>query len=131
MFREIILNSISSFKSSKVIICSGFFSEGKRFKLSQEGNFANIIKNNNIDLITIGVYSKLWQYIYQNFINAVKKIVGVKFTAYLSRQKWHAKVFFLKKESNYLITIIGSSNMTSSAFGMKKVSLQIRLFWNN
>ncbi|MFH0874774.1 MAG: restriction endonuclease PLD domain-containing protein [archaeon] len=118
IFRQIILQSITSFKDVNITICSGFFSEGNKFKLSQQGNFANNIKANNIKLTTIGVYNKIWMYKYLNFVSVMKSIVGtVNYTAFTSKQKWHAKIYFLKKNSEYIITIIGSSNMTSWAFG--------------
>jgi hypothetical protein len=119
-FRDILIDSICTGQGNKAILCSGFFQEKQPniFSASLSTNLAISLKNNSIDITTIGVYNNLWKKQYvtfcQNLFNS-----GVKIDArYTSKFKWHAKIFILKKGNNPIFGIIGSSNMTSRSFGI-------------
>ena len=121
-FREIILSSLNSGTGNQAVLCSGFYQENwlrnTHYEVSTEGNFDQILLNNNIHLTTIGVYNWSWLQAYKNFRNNLRN-KGVNITARRARRfHWHAKVFILKKDDRPILGIVGSSNMTRSAFGL-------------
>lgn len=120
-FRDIILAVCGSGAGNEALICSGFFQELYKtttYRVSQEGNFAQCLANNNVAVTTVGVHNSSWIRPYKNFRNSLT-IAGVRTTAlFVSGLHWHAKVFIFKYNSAPLFGVIGSSNMTRNAFGV-------------
>lgn len=118
-FNDLLLKSIDSGEGDSAIICSGFFQENS-FSASNSTGLCCVLKRNKIKTTTIGVYNKLWQPQYKDFVNnliACGNVIQAKKT---KSNKWHAKIFILKKDNNPIFGIVGSSNMTSRAFGIWK-----------
>ena len=123
-FRELILACADLRASTpgvdyNAILCSGFFQEGEQsssFRASQYMEFASRLSISNTPLITIGAYS-FNNRSYRLFVDNVRA-AGVSLEARLvSRLPWHAKVFIYRQGDIPVLGIIGSSNMTSRAFG--------------
>ncbi len=118
-FQKFLLGAIDSNIADNAILCSGFFQENS-FSASFSSGLARSLLNNKIAITTIGVYNPIWkpQYIrFRDNLIACGVSVNAKLTA---SYKWHAKIFILKKGNNPIFGIIGSSNMTSRAFGICK-----------
>ncbi len=119
VFNELLLNSINLNIANNAILCSGFFQENS-FSASLTTGLASALYLNNIEITTIGVYNYLWRPQYVKFRDNLLSS-GVRVNAKISKScKWHAKIFILKKGGNPIFGIIGSSNMTSRAFGICK-----------
>lgn len=120
LFRDIMINMIESTGSGhSAILCSGFFQENFKsslYQASKEPNFIDALKK--LDRIkTVGIHNNAWLSSYKEFKNSLHKS-GVKISAYYkSGLKWHAKVFLLLRKDKPIFGIIGSSNITSTAFG--------------
>lgn len=115
-FRDIVIDSINSGAGNRVILCSGFFQEGGKYHASIERNLAEVLHNRSIEITTIGIHNHNWLQKYKNFRNSLL-YAGVNITAkYTSNLKWHAKIFNLKNNTNPILGIIGSSNITRPAF---------------
>lgn len=121
-FREVVLDSINTGTGNKVILCSGFYQENwfrnPSYEVSSEGSLDQILKNNNIELTTVGVHNAAWVQAYKNFRNNLRS-KGVNITSKISKSyHWHAKIFILKMDDKPILGIVGSSNMTKPAFGI-------------
>lgn len=115
-FRDILIDSINSGAGNRVILCSGFFQEGEKYQASIERSFAEVLQSRSIEITTIGIHNYNWLQKYKNFRNSLLS-AGVNVTAkYTSNLKWHAKIFILKNNTNPVLGIIGSSNITRPAF---------------
>lgn len=115
-FRDILIDSINSGAGNRVILCSGFFQEEEKYQASIERNLAEVLQRHSIEITTIGIHSYNWKQRYRNFRNSLLS-AGVNITAkYTSNLKWHAKIFILKNNTNPVLGIIGSSNITRPAF---------------
>jgi hypothetical protein len=119
-FRDLMIDVLDTGRGDNAILCSGFFQEDYRgygYRASQEQGFAQVLKKNNIDLTTVGIYHSSWKQSYLNFRDNLF-IAGVKIHAkYKPGLKWHAKVFILSHNQFPVFGIIGSSNITRRAFG--------------
>jgi hypothetical protein len=114
-FRDVIIGALSSGVGTHAIMCSGFFQEDKKYQASSEANFTSAAKS-LVEFKTIGVYDYSWMNSYRNFIKSMV-IAGVNIKAYSKiGQRWHAKIFILKKDNVPLFAVIGSSNITRPAF---------------
>jgi hypothetical protein len=121
IFRDLIIATLSSKLGDEAVIGSGFFQEEYRtqnsYRLSREYNFLNAMKG--VTVTTVGVYSSMWRNSYLKFVEVMRNN-GIKTDArYVSGNKWHAKIYLLLKNKTPEFGIIGSSNMTRSAFGIQ------------
>ncbi len=133
IFRRAILNAFSSGIGDEYLLCSGFFQE-KNFKVNpyyaSDSFVANSPKNScKITMITVGVYdSHGWGSQYDDFVKKISSIRCSCCGRYLSVKKrrrkgsnrWHAKIFMVKNSGQPRLAIIGSSNITKSAFDEQK-----------
>jgi hypothetical protein len=125
-FREIILASFKSDDFDKLLICSGFFQGRKNYDASTCFNSNQprfpCIKS----VVTVGLYNNMWKPDYLTFINGLQKITCPCGRALqvekrkISKGQWHAKIFIAFEENIPQLGIIGSSNMTSRAFGINR-----------
>ncbi len=74
-------------------------------------------------LTLIGIHNNHWIPRYRNFCNRIDAECGRNIGTFDPRivrgLKWHAKIFILKSGGVPIFAIIGSSNITSRAFGIK------------
>lgn len=119
-FRNAMITALNSGVGTEALICSGFFQEnigGGGYQASLEPGFQNALLRNNIVVDTIGVYNGIWRPQYEEFVDNLRA-AGIPITAwYIPGFKWHAKIFILSNQGVPLFGIVGSSNMTSRAFG--------------
>jgi hypothetical protein len=126
-FRDMMIDVIRSGCGDSALLCSGFFQERKIFygnvspyQVSQEANLANVLAQNNIQLTTVGIHSREWIQSYRNFRdNLIAAHVNID-AKYNKNLRWHAKVFIISSNGTSIFGIIGSSNMTRSAFSVSK-----------
>jgi HKD family nuclease len=118
-FNELIIKSIDTGEADSAVICSGFFQE-KGFSASFNTGLCCVLKRNNIEITTIGVYNNIWKNQYRIFRDNLKACGNKILAKKLRNNKLHAKIFILKKGGEPIFGIIGSSNMTSRAFGIWK-----------
>jgi len=137
LFNNILINSIPLFGNSdnlaKILLCSGFFQENKlsscgpsSYMATCEPGLLHNIATHTSEAIFVGIHNYNWKNSYVNFAQNMKN-----FMAHHNQQEgrqpnlhffirkpfnWHAKVFIINSEDKYL-AIIGSSNITSAAFG--------------
>lgn len=116
-FNELLLNSLDTGEGDNAIICSGFFQENV-FSASFSTGLCCILNRNKIQLTTIGVYNNIWVPQYKQFRNNLISCGNSIIAKKTKNNKWHAKIFILKKGNDPIFGIIGSSNMTSKAFGV-------------
>jgi len=114
---------------------------GVKKKVKKEGSYSilddelskSILSRNNLVINTISSKSdELWRESYEKFINKLKASIkannkNIKYRSYLGdsqNSKLHAKIMIgCKKYGSYykpVILMIGSSNLTNSAFGEMK-----------
>lgn len=116
-FNELLINSIDTGEGDNAIICSGFFQENV-FSASFSTGLCCVLKRNKINLTTIGVYNNIWIPQYKLFRNNIASCGNIISAKQSRNNKWHAKIFILKRGNDPIFGIIGSSNMTSRAFGI-------------
>ncbi len=116
-FNELLLNSIDTGEGDNAIICSGFFQENV-FSASFTTGLCCTLRRNKINLTTIGVYNNIWVPQYKTFRDNLVSCGNAVSAKKTRNNKWHAKIFILKKGNDPIFGIIGSSNMTSRAFGI-------------
>jgi phosphatidylserine/phosphatidylglycerophosphate/cardiolipin synthase-like enzyme len=121
LFNELLINGIKY--GDEILMCSGFFQENFRnssYMASQEHNFITNLMNHTKVLKTIGVYNNIWKQSYINFVNNIRS-TGVNIIPKIIKSgKWHAKIFIVFENSIPVFCIIGSSNITNSAFSLNK-----------
>jgi len=121
LFRDLIIDTLGSGLGNSTLLCSGFFQENFRnsfYRASQEGNLIANLVHNHIDITTVGLHNFTWQNSYKNFCMNLRS-AGVNISAkVVSSYSWHAKIFILFKNKVPFFGIIGSSNITSKAFGI-------------
>ncbi len=119
-FGDLMVRTLTQGCGDSIVLCSGFFQEnfrGHSYQVSNENGLINVLRQNRINVTTIGVHNNVWKDAYVNFVNNLRN-GGVNVTAYVtSSLRWHAKVFILKREGRPVFGIVGSSNMTRNAFG--------------
>lgn len=117
-FREWLIKALNYPNADMAVICSGFFQEnfkGSKFALTSDRRFMQATQNKCI--VTVGIHNNMWLPAYRDFRrNFLKNNPGL-YALISKRLKWHAKVFLLFSNGRPCFAIIGSSNMTSSAFG--------------
>lgn len=127
-FRDIMIGSIASGVGNRALMTSGFFQENAIFygkasayQATQEPNLVHALISNSVRLMTVGVHANgtarnSWIASYKNFASNLSK-GGVHITPMLHpKLRWHAKVFVLMNNTQPIMAIIGSSNITRPAF---------------
>lgn len=139
-FREALHNLIQ-LRGEKLIITSGYISEGT-FSLLENRNmlpFLNVAENNGLKeiILAAGKFSRYPEWIerYRNFVRRLDHSVGPKINVkpYLF-QNWHAKVSLKILNRTPIAAIIGSSNLTSTAYGLNRNNFNREcdvVIWNN
>ncbi|XOZ33951.1 phospholipase D family protein [Halomonadaceae bacterium KBTZ08] len=119
-FRDLLIGSIKTGAGDNALLCSGFFQEnfkGSAYQASLEANFATEVARSKIELNTVGIHNGSWKQSYRNFRDNMRS-KGSKIKCYYKNGlRWHAKVFILSEGNEPRFGIIGSSNITRTAFG--------------
>ena len=114
-FRDLIIDSLDSNLGTSAILCSGFFQQRNSYRAASEPRFAAAaakLKN----LKTLGIYNQLWLADYKRFVRALRR-AHVNVNGFRIRSwRWHAKVYVLSNSTKPILAVIGSSNITRSAF---------------
>lgn len=119
-FRDLLIGSIKTGAGDNALLCSGFFQEsfkGSAYKASSETNFGLEVAKSKIELKTVGIHNGSWKQSYRDFRDNMKALGANIICYYKNGLKWHAKVFVLSKGNTPIFGIIGSSNITRTAFG--------------
>lgn len=136
-FKELMLDLLDLKIGNKVLICSGYFQENytpsqkssvPRYYVSKEKNYKGKTILDCIDFtykeVTLvgsrAFRNTEWDHSYQDFVIELRKRYGAKPSIIAHRNiggNWHAKVFILLKDEEPIAGIIGSSNLTKSAYG--------------
>jgi hypothetical protein len=117
IFRDLIINTISLKIGDSIIICSGFFQQGRGGYFSScEKCFCCQLKKSGKKITTIGIHNPNWLPEYRLFVNFLRQS-GVNITGRLYKGfHWHAKVYLVLDKNKPIFGIIGSSNLTRNAF---------------
>ena len=125
-FREVILGSFKKEEFNDIKICRGFFQErGKYFASDCFMSVAPLISCDR-KVSAVGVYNGIWKGDFDSFVAGLRKIkclCGISLQVIkrrIKRYHWHAKIFIASDEQGPQLGIIGSSNITSRAFGLTK-----------
>lgn len=122
LYRDAIIGSIASGLGNKVLLCSGFFQEnfqGSAYQATAEPGLIAGLRNHNVQIETFGIHNYSWLPSYKMFCGHLRA-GGVNVTAWIQKGfQWHAKVFILKKDDVPVFGIVGSSNITANAFGVR------------
>lgn len=118
LFQDVIINTISLPIGDSILLCSGFFQEGRgQYFVSRENQFTCRLAQSGKTITTIGVHNNMWRNEYIRFIERLRN-ANIQVDARLHRGfKWHAKIYLLVSDGSPIMGIIGSSNMTRNAFG--------------
>lgn len=123
-FRRAILNTLRTDVVDEALVCSGFFQDDGSYSAGAEFDLISHRKCTPLKVTTLGLYSYSWKAEYATFFAQLKaKNPCFCFTAVQKRipsMGWHAKVFLAKRGGLPVVGIIGSSNITSRAFGELK-----------
>lgn len=129
LFREVLLQSFKQNALNNLLLCSGFFQEKTttrtNFFVSQEFLASAPSFPSGKEITTVGLYNGMWLKQYQDFIKGLSNIscsssgtpLIVK-SRKIFKNHWHAKVFIASCKGLPVLGVIGSSNMTGSAFGI-------------
>lgn len=126
-FNEVVIGSIGALgQQPEVLISSGFFQEAApgvagTYNASEEPLFKQNLSITNANLILVGIYSSgIWMNRYMSFGTkiAAGPVNPVNTFGFRAANFWHAKTFTaLDGLGNPIIAVIGSSNITTRAFG--------------
>lgn len=125
-FRKIVLGCFESNDFNENLICSGFFQErGKYFASTCFAAAAPCFPCSK-KVTLVGVYNKAWSGDFDTFalgLSGIRCGCGTPVTVVkrkMRRYHWHAKVFVASKNGEPAVAVIGSSNITARAFGIRK-----------
>lgn len=120
-FRRTILETLSSAAVDEALLCSGFFQDTTNYRAGFDFDVFRHRCSTPLTLTIMGLYSYSWKQQFMTFSQAVKRVNNYpNFRVYQKRMrgmKWHAKIFIAKENGRPVVAIIGSSNITSKAFG--------------
>ena len=125
-FRTIVLGCFTSNYLNENLICSGFFQERGKYFASTCFAAAAPLRPCSKKVTLVGVYNKVWSGDFDTFASGLSGIrcsCGWPVTVVkrkVSRYHWHAKVFVASKDGEPVVAVIGSSNITARAFGIRK-----------
>lgn len=138
-FRKVLLAAFKEQSFIHTTICSGFFQErGKYFSSNCFINNMPMYPCNRV-VDVVGVYNGIWKNDFNQFVQNLKTIncgcgTPIKINKRrISGYHWHAKIFIAADSEGPQLGIIGSSNITSRAFGlMPQWNFEADvILWNN
>lgn len=121
-FRNVLLGWLGQPQTTRSIICSGFFQENNAYKAAKDFDFTATAHNQSLKIQFVGVYPS-WSSEFRDFVKSVRKVNSAILSITIdgrriSKLPWHAKVAICYLNGRPRAAIIGSSNITSRAFGM-------------
>jgi hypothetical protein len=122
LFRNLLLSAIRIPNLTEIIICSGFYQEGRNssYRASLEGGLAHLLAVSGAKVVTVGIHSYSWRQSFHDFNKALKS-AGVNLDIRNVRgDKWHSKVLIASTTNGPVFSLIGSSNITRPAFSTTK-----------
>lgn len=123
-FRRVLLSAFREDDFEHITICSGFFQERGKYFASDcfIKSPPHLACKRTVDVV--GVYNGIWKGDFDKFVIGLRKITcgcGSPINIIKKRIKryhWHAKIFIASDHNGPQLGIIGSSNITSRAFGL-------------
>lgn len=118
-FRDLLIGSIKTGAGDNALLCSGFFQEnfrGSTYQASLENDFGREVATSKIKLNTVGIHNGTWKQSYRDFRDNMQSLGADINCYYKNGLRWHAKVFILSNGDDPVFGIIGSSNITRTAF---------------
>ncbi len=119
VFRDTIIDALSSGHADEALLCSGFFQEnfkGSAYQASKEQQLASACAQSGVKLTTVGIHNYSWKPSYKDFRNNMLAAGASVQCFYKPGLRWHAKVFIAARHGKPILGIIGSSNITRNAF---------------
>lgn len=127
LFRQVVQQSFRSGYLTDFLICSGFFHErsNKRGSFFASDAFTGATVPNSSSVTVVGAYepaSKEFDVFCSKLASGVKRKNGSSLPLVQRRavkkyaNKWHSKLYLAKQYRKYRLAVIGSSNLTRSAF---------------
>ncbi|MBE5841224.1 MAG: hypothetical protein E7304_07460 [Butyrivibrio sp.] len=129
-FKEIMHEMFHVFQPDEILLCSGFYQEkhstySPYYQVSLDVSSAGVDLEHllsHIEKVTlVGIHGSNTEWLdsYKNFYMNIKK-KNPKIVAYKSKDNnWHAKIMIFRRNGKSVACIIGSSNMTKSAYESK------------
>lgn len=125
-FREVILGCFNTHDFTEIMICSGFFQERGKYFASDcfKSAAPPLVCQRKVSVV--GVYNGIWKGDFDRFTREVGQIkcpCGIAMHVdkrKIKRYHWHAKIFIASDHDGPQLGVIGSSNITSRAFGITK-----------
>jgi hypothetical protein len=127
IFRRVIEGSFNSGYLTDFLICSGFFHErtNSRGAFYASNAFDSAKLPNSSEVTVVGAYdpaSTEFDDFCQSLKSHLKTKTGASVPVHQRRalkkyaNKWHAKIYIAKQQKDCRLAVIGSSNLTRSAF---------------
>lgn len=127
LFRAALAGAFHSGYLDNFLICSGFFHERTNTKgaFYASNAFVTAILPDPSEITVVGAYdpaSAEFNDFFSKLSSGLKTVSGtpVWFNQRRSKKKyahrWHAKIFIAREKNQHLFAVIGSSNLTRSAF---------------
>lgn len=123
LYQEIVQMVLHSNLCKEIFISSGFFQEMGHGQFNASSamdthrrSFMNNRYRKNITITTKGVYNYAWYKDYDNFVNDLS-LAGYKVNK-INSNRHHAKLFLAFNNNIPVLEIIGSTNYTSTAYGI-------------
>ena len=121
IFRDAVVDALSSNRIDEALLCSGFFQEnfnGSAYQASAEQQLGTVCANSGVKLTTVGIHNYGWKQSYKNFKANMLAAGATISCLYKPGMRWHAKVFIASSGGVPSFGIVGSSNITRNAFSI-------------
>jgi hypothetical protein len=123
-FRRNLLKLVKTPNTNRLILCSGYISEGQNYSVLQDDLLKAILASKCSEVITIAgmfISHPVWRNRYNDFVNALRDGLngtGISLRCHSNRRgNWHAKIAMKLYDHQPVACIIGSSNLTTNAYG--------------
>lgn len=125
LFREY-LHALISLRGEKLIISSGFIAEGPSFSLVDQRNILpyliNATSRGLSKIIVIAgkfntPFGRIYRQKFDNFADNLRFHFGRRVIK-IPQKRWHAKVSIRISNGKPIAAIVGSSNLTTTAYGL-------------
>lgn len=129
VYRAALEKAFRSGHYNDFLICSGFFHERNNTKGSFYASdaFSSATLPNGSSVTVVGSYAPTSKE-FDNFFNKLKaglnskgkpKVAVIQRRSHLQyANHWHAKIFIAREANNHRLAVVGSSNLTRSAFNL-------------
>lgn len=120
-FRDALLRITNIPEATKLVLCSGYFSETNNYSIAYE-----LLRDTQIRRLEVMAIGGMFQYSDQSFRDFIGRLRdgGTRVNSFRAKnRRWHAKVAIVLDQNVPLAGIIGSSNLTRPAFGVGTIPI--------